>query len=395
MIYKDVNIKDLIDNLSPPLKSVSFILLFLLGLLACQPVGQFPVAETVEPPPPIKEGIATGDTSTRRIAFSNSFAENSFRQGTISAFEKAAAQAKAAGLLADFNLVNANGNAAEQAGQIRQMISAGYEAIIINPASPTALNQVIKSACAAGIVVVVFDSQVTEPCVYTVTYVWANYGAVQGNYVGGRLKGQGNVLEVRGAKGSTSDTDISAATKATLARFPNIKVVASVYAKWTQTIARQEVTAILPSLPRIDAVVTQGGDGYGTALAFAATNRPMPIILMGNRYDELKWWQEQRDKHGYHTISASATPGISALAMWTAQQILAGKVVPKFVEAPLLVIEEKNLDTWLAVTPEGGVADGDYTLEYTVNLIDANVAGTPLPAVPLPEQPFVRTSPQN
>ncbi|MFN8456431.1 MAG: hypothetical protein U0401_17480 [Anaerolineae bacterium] len=110
----------------------------------------------------------------------------------------------------------------------------------------------------------------------------------------------------------------------------------------------------------------------------------MPIIIMGNRYDELKWWQEQRAKNGYHTISASATPGISALAMWTAQQILAGKEVPKFVEAPLLVIEEKNLATWLAVTPEGGVADGDYTLEYTVNLIDANTNGTPLPDVPLP-----------
>lgn len=384
MIYKDVN-KNL--NCLPALPRFStFILLLVFGLVACQPASSLSATAIPDPPQPSPAGVATGDTSTARVAFSNSFAENSFRQGTIDAFEKAATQAKAAGLLADFTIVSANGDPAQQAEQIQQMISEGYEAILINPASPTALNQVIKSACSAGIVVVVFDSQVTEPCVYTVTYVWANYGAVQGNYVGGRLNGQGNVLEVRGAKGSTSDTDISAATKAALSRFPDVKVVASVYAKWTQTIAQQEVAAILPSLPRIDAVVTQGGDGYGVALAFAATNRPMPVIIMGNRYDELKWWQEQRLKHNYHTISASATPGISALAMWTAQQILAGKEVPKFVEAPLLVIEEKNLATWLAVTPEGGVADGDYSLEYTVNLIDANINGTPLPAVPLPAQ---------
>lgn len=380
MIYEGVNKKLNSLYLSSPFTILVFLLAF--SLAACQSVQPLPVAVTPHPPSPV--GIATGDTSTARIAFSNSFAENSFRQGTITAFQKAATQAKAAGLLADFTIVSANGDPVQQANQIQTMISEQYEAIIINPASPTALNQVIKSACAAGIVVVVFDSQVTEPCVYTVTYVWANYGAVQGNYVGGRLNGRGNVLEVRGAKGSTSDTDISAATKAALARFPDVKVVASVYAKWTQTIAQQEVAAILPALPRIDAVVTQGGDGYGVALAFAATHRPMPIIIMGNRYDELKWWQEQWAKNGYHTISASATPGISALAMWTAQQILAGKEVPKFVEAPLLVIEEKNLATWLAVTPEGGVADGDYTLEYTVNLIDANTNGTPLPDVPLP-----------
>jgi len=379
MIYNDV-------NKTQPLIYVRFTILLLaleLILVACTaaPTAQPTAAELNEADKP---GQATGDTSTARIAFSNSFADNSFRQGTIAAFKKAAQQAQAAGLLADYTVVNASGDAAEQARHIRELITAGYNAIVINPASPTTLNQAIKAACAAGIVVVVFDSQVTEPCVYTVTYVWANYGAVQGNYVGGRLNGQGNVLEVRGAKGSTSDTDISAATKAALARFPNVKVVASVHAKWTQSIARQEVSAILPTLPKIDAVVTQGGDGYGVAQAFEAANRPMPVIIMGNRYDELKWWQEQRDKNGYHTISASATPGISALALWTAQQILAGKEVPKFVEAPLLVIEEKNLDTWLLATPPGGVADGDYTLAYTVNLIDANAAGTPLPSVPLP-----------
>ncbi len=377
MIYNDV-------NKTQPLVYLRFTLLLLalgLILLACTAT---PASQTTATAPINTAGQAAGDTSTARIAFSNSFADNSFRQGTIAAFKRAAQQAQAAGLLADYTVVNASGDAAEQARHIRELITAGYNAIIINPASPTTLNQAIKAACAAGIVVVVFDSQVTEPCVYTVTYVWANYGAVQGNYVGGRLNGQGNVLEVRGAKGSTSDTDISAATKAALARFPNVKVVTSVHAKWTQSIARQEVAAILPTLPPIDAVVTQGGDGYGVAQAFEAANRPMPVIIMGNRYDELKWWQEQRDKNGYHTISASATPGISALALWTAQQILAGKEVPKFVEAPLLVIEEKNLDTWLLATPPGGVADGDYTLAYTVNLIDANAAGTPLPSVPLP-----------
>ncbi|MFN8456430.1 MAG: substrate-binding domain-containing protein [Anaerolineae bacterium] len=152
------------------------------------------------PHPSSPAGIATGDTSTHGLLFLTLLPRIPFDREPSPLFKRQQPEAKATGLLADFTIVSANGDPAQQAGQIQTMISERYEAIIINPASPTALNQVIKSACAAGIVVVVFDSQVTEPCVYTVTYVWANYGAVQGNYVGGRLNGRGNVLEVRGAK---------------------------------------------------------------------------------------------------------------------------------------------------------------------------------------------------
>jgi ribose transport system substrate-binding protein len=49
------------------------------------------------------------------------------------------------------------------------------------------------------------------------------------------------------------------------------------------------VAGILPILPKIDGVATQGNDGFGTAQAFKAAGRPIPIIVLGNRYDELKW----------------------------------------------------------------------------------------------------------
>ena len=228
-----------------------------------------------------------------------------------------------------------------------------------------------------------FDNEVTEPCSYTVNTIWNHYGALQGNYIGTRLD-QGNILEVRGAQGTTGDTDISAAIQSALAQFPTLQVVGSVHGNWTQSIAQEAVSAALPTLPAIDAVVTQGGDGYGTAVAFSSSDRPMPIIIMGNRYDELKWWQEQRDSNGYQTISASATPGMSAVAFWTAQQLLAGKEVPKFIELPVLVIEEENLDDWLSITPKNGVANANYTLEWTTELINAHINDLPLPTPPLP-----------
>jgi len=60
--------------------------------------------------------------------------------------------------------------------------------------------------------------------------------------------------------------------------------------------------------------VTQGGDGYGAAQAFKAAGRDMPVIIMGNRHDELTWWKEQKDASQYETMSVSIAPGVSTLA---------------------------------------------------------------------------------
>ncbi len=360
------------------------VLLSAIALPACQTQTQESMRQA---PKPIERGMATEDTSRMRIALSMSFVDgSSYRQTMVESFERAAQTAQRQGLLADFIVLDANGSTDQQAEQLQQLIDAKYDAILLNPNSVSKLNARVKAVCEAGILAIAFDNTVTEPCAYTINTIWNHYGALQGNYLRTRLE-QGNVLEVRGAKGTTGDTDISAAIRSALAQFPTLKIVASVHGNWTQHIAQQEVAAILPSLPPIDAVVTQGGDGYGTALAFSATQRPMPIVIMGNRYDELKWWQDQRDANGYQTISASATPGASAVAFWTAQQILAGKDVPKFLELPLLVIEAETLDTWLAITPPNGTANADYTLEWTVELIDAHLDKTPLPAPPIPSPP--------
>ena len=56
----------------------------------------------------------------------------------------------------------------EQAAQIQNLILQGYNAIVINAASPDALNGAVKQACDAGIIVVSFDGIVTEPCAWRI-----------------------------------------------------------------------------------------------------------------------------------------------------------------------------------------------------------------------------------
>lgn len=356
-------------------------------LTGCQTPPSQTVSDDAEAVAVNENGIAQGDTSDMRIAFSISFVkESSFRKAVVESFEVAAEEAKEKGVIADVGFFDANQDTQTQIEHIETIVADGYDAVLILANSATELNDAVKAACDAGVVVVDFNGEVTEPCSYTVSLLWEQYGTVQASYLGNRLE-KGTLLEVRGVAGTTNDASISGGIHAALADFPQLEIVDSVVGNWQQDVAQAAVAEVLPALPEIDAVVTQGGDGYGTALAFEATDRPLPVIMMGNRHEELKWWQEQRDANGYETVSATAPPGISAVSFWVAQQILAGKdPMPPFVSMPLLVIEPEMLDAWLAVTPEGRTANPRYTLEWTAQLIEAEIAGAPLPAPPLPNE---------
>ncbi|PTW58975.1 monosaccharide ABC transporter substrate-binding protein (CUT2 family) [Breoghania corrubedonensis] len=330
-------------------------------------------------------GLATGDTSTKRIAFSNSYAGNSFRQIMIKDFERMAQKAVDEGKIAGFTTVSANNNVTEQAGQIQNLILQGYDAIIVLAGSDTALNGAIKEACGAGITVVAFASGVTEPCVHTVDYNLDSYAKAELDFVQSKLGyGPANILEIRGMAGDGFDKRLHEGVVKAMAEHPNYKSVGEVYGQWTGTVAQKEVAGILPSLKKVDAVLTQGGDGYGAMQAFKAAGRDIPIIIMGNRQDELQAWKDQHIATGYETFSLGATPSVSQVAFWTAQQILAGKKVPDFVEVPLLEVHQADLDAWLKVVPEGGVLDADYDQKIVGQIIDANIAGTELPSVAAP-----------
>ena len=307
---------------------------------------------------------ASADTKDKKIALSNNYAGNSWRQSMLKSWDKVTKQAVADGVVAAADPFTTSENqVTEQAAQIQNLILQGYNAIVINAASPDALNGVVKQACDAGITVVSFDGIVTEPCAWRIAVDFKKMGAVQVDYLADKMKDGGNLLEIRGLAGVFVDDEIHKGIEEGVGKHTQFKVVGSVHGDWAQEVAQKAVAGILPSLPEVKAVVTQGGDGYGAAQAFKAAGRPTPLIIMGNRQDELAWWKEQKDANGYETMSVSIAPGVSTLAFWVAQMILDGKQVPKDLVVPFLQINQADLEKSLETTEKGGVANVEYSKE--------------------------------
>ncbi len=315
---------------------------------------------------------AFADTSGKKIALSNNYAGNSWRQAMLKSWDKIGQEAvKDKALAAADPFTTADKEAPTQAAQIQNLILQGYDAIVIDAASPEALNGSVKQACDAGIVVVAFDGLVTEPCAYKVTVDLAGtYGAEEIRQIARRLPNGGNLLYVRGLAGTSIDADITKGVEAEIAKHPNLKIVSSVNGNWDQTTAQKAVATVLPSLPEIAAVVDQGGDGYGTAQAFKAAGRKTPLIMLGNRQDELAWWKEQIPS-GYDSWSGSEAPGMVTFALWVAQQVLDGKTVPKEVPMGILTITTPELEKYLNSTPVGGVANAEYSQADVIKAIAA------------------------
>jgi ribose transport system substrate-binding protein len=309
-------------------------------------------------------GTALAETSDKRIALSNNYAGNSWRQAMLQTFQEVADQAVADGIVAAADPYTTSENqATEQAAQIQNMILQGYDAIILNAASPTALNGAVEEACNAGVTVVSFDGIVTAPCAWRIAVDFRAMGREQVDYLAERLPEGGNLLEIRGLAGVFVDDEIHAGIQEGVEAHSQFTIAGAVNGDWAQEVAQRAVAGILPSLPEIVGVVTQGGDGYGAAEAFRAAGRDTPLIILGNRQDEMAWWAEQRDANGYETMSLSIAPGVASLAFWVAQQILDGQEVPKDLTVPFLRVTQDTLDEALAATPEGSVANTVYSLE--------------------------------
>jgi ribose transport system substrate-binding protein len=213
------------------------------------------------------------------LGVSNTLVGNGWREEMICSIK---AQALASGAVSKVVVANRNGGPAEQNADIRNLISAGANAIIINPSSPNALNAVIGQAAARGIKIVSVDQRVTAPQAYNVTNDQTAYGRLGAEWLFQKLGGKGNVVEMRGIAGVPADTDRHTGFQQALKKYPGIKVVKQTFSNWTPATGGKQMLDLLNSGLKIDGVWTSGVDST-VVQAFQTAKKPyVPVVGADN-----------------------------------------------------------------------------------------------------------------
>jgi ribose transport system substrate-binding protein len=257
------------------------------------------------------------------IGVSNTLVGNGWREEMICS---AKAQANASGKVSKVIVADRNGSAAEQAADIRNLISAGANAILLDPADPTSLNGVIAQAAARGIKVISMDSTVTAPQAYNIANDQKKYGYLGALWLFKQMGGKGNVVEMRGIAGATADTDRHSGFEQALKKYPNIKVVKQTFTGWQYATGGKQMLDILNSGVKVDGVWTSGID-YTVVNAFKTAGKPLVPIVGADNNQFLKQLLTMYPRLKGAAVTNPATVGGAAMSV--ALKLLAGQSVKK------------------------------------------------------------------
>lgn len=281
------------------------------------------------------------------VGMCNSFSGNSWRAQMMAELRKEADQLKANGILKDYIAADANGSTASQIQQIQNMVARKVDAILIDANSLTALNPAIEAAHKAGILVVSFDNVVESPYSMIINIDQVAFGRVGAEWLAKKLNGKGNIILLQGQAGLPDNDERWGGAKEVFDKYPNIKILGQVYAKWDQATGQQAVANLLPSFPNIDGVWSQGGAmTLGAIYAFQAANRPLVPMAGESNNGFLKVWKANLSK-GFDSIAPSMPPTISADALDLAVKVLGGADVPKDTLLKPPVITTETMDQYI------------------------------------------------
>jgi ribose transport system substrate-binding protein len=192
------------------------------------------------------------------------------------------AQALASGQVSEVLVHNVNGDASAQIQGIRNLISSGANAIVINPADRTALDPVIKEADRRGIVVVAVDQAVDAPEAYVVTNDQVAYGKLGAEYLVKALGGKGNIVEMRGISGVPADDDRHQGFSEVMKANPGMHVVKQTFTDWSFGPAGKQANDILNSNLKVDGIWTSGIDYVVVDALKKAGQDEVPVIGADN-----------------------------------------------------------------------------------------------------------------
>lgn len=293
------------------------------------------------------------------IGVSNTVQGNGWREEMICAIK---AQALASGEVTKLNIAHRNTDAAGQLEDIRNLISAKVNAIVVNPADPAGIKSALEEATKAGIVVVAVDQAVTEPSAYIISNNQEQYAYLGARWLFQQIGGKGDVVYMRGAAGASADSDRDKGFKKALAEFPDVKVVHEVFTGWQQDQGKQQILDFIATGSPFNGIWTSGIDNV---IVDALVESQTPLVPVVGA-DNAGFVGQLNSVEGLVGAAVTNPGSIGGAGVTLALQILNGK---KPAEQTVLV--EPQL--WENATEEGkaklkSVADPSLSPEWPVSI---------------------------
>ena len=275
------------------------------------------------------------------IALANGYFGNAWRSQMIKTFQAYGEILKQKGVIADYVYDSCGTDADAQINQVRNFISKGYDGIVINANSSTALVDVCEEAMERGIPVCGFDNEVDSENVYNVNISQVEFGELQMNYVCEGIGGKGNIIIVRGTAGTPVDNGRWEGYQNVLANYPDVEVVATVTGDWDDATTQTELTNAFASLKgtEVNGIVgCTGGAGAIEAIKDAGLN-PQDFYLAGDMGNLLA---QLIVEEGLHAIGTNSPPYGVCAAMDIVIAALNGENPPMYTTIECTYFTSEN-----------------------------------------------------
>lgn len=191
-------------------------------------------------------------------------------------------QAKANELGVKLVVNDAQRSPEKQIQQVESFIAQGVDAIILNPCEVDASSPAVDKALAAGIPIINVNSETrSQPTAFVGSHDEESARLAM-QHIADRLQGKGNVLMMEGFMGQAAQLKRDQGAKEILAKYPDLKLLASQTAEWDRAKAMSLMENWIQSHgDKIHAVFAQNDEmGMGALLALERAKLKDKVVVV-------------------------------------------------------------------------------------------------------------------
>ncbi|RWH67349.1 substrate-binding domain-containing protein [Mesorhizobium sp.] len=242
----------------------------------------------------------------------------------------------------DLIITDGNNDASKQVADVENLIAQGIKVLMISPLTEQALTPVVKEAMDAGIKVVTLDRKVNTPVTVHVGGENLPLGVGAGEFLAKKLNGKGNIIELQGTAGASATIDRNKGFAEAIAKFPDMKVVASQNCDYTRDKAVKFMEDMVQRFGpgQIQAVYAHNDEmALGAIQVLEAAGRLNEVAVVGIDGQETAFEAVKQGK----LAATFVYPFVAPEGIETAYKVAKGEQVPPTITLPTVSVTADNI----------------------------------------------------